>query len=118
MGIRELLALRRAHLFEFEDQSWFPNTLRDYGTDYMRFVVKLTKPYRGITPKLRVALDRTGTNRILDLCSGGSGPIEDVASHLSVLGGRVPITLTDKYPNKAAFLLVRNSWGREHRLYS
>ena len=36
--------LPRLHLFELEDQSWFPTTIRDLATDYIRFLVRAREP--------------------------------------------------------------------------
>jgi hypothetical protein len=32
------LEMKRFHLFEFEDQSWFPRFMRDAGTTYLQFI--------------------------------------------------------------------------------
>jgi len=40
----------RIHLFEFEDQQWFPSFLRDYGTDFLRFLSTKTAMYKPIIP--------------------------------------------------------------------
>ena len=104
--------MRRLHLFELEDQSWFPESIRDVGTDYMRFVAELTMPYRATVPRLQRALASTGSPRILDLCSGGAGPMVTIQDQLAKRGCRVPVTLTDKFPNRAAFEHAqRNSDG-------
>ena len=35
----------RIHLFEFEDQDWYPAFLRDYGTDFFYDILKLNFTY-------------------------------------------------------------------------
>ena len=92
----------RVHLFELEDQSWFPNPIRDAGTDFMRFMADAANPYRPIVPRLRQALADTGSREILDLCSGAAGPIIGIREQLAAAGCPVSITLTDKFPNDAA----------------
>ncbi len=99
--------MRRLHLFELEDQSWFPESIRDVGTDYMRFVAEVAKPYRAMVPRLQRALASTGSAGILDLCSGGAGPIVAIQDELAAGGCKVPVTLTDKFPNRAAFEYAR-----------
>ena len=99
--------MRRVHLFELEDQSWFPKAVRDVGTDFMRFVAEVAQPYRAIIPRLRRALASTGSHSILDLCSGGAGPIVAIQDQLAARGCKVPVTLTDKFPNRSAFAYVR-----------
>ncbi len=66
--------MRRVHLFEFEDLSWFPKPIRDAGTDYMRLMWELGA-YRPIVTRLREALCATESRTIVDLCSGGGGPV-------------------------------------------
>ena len=94
--------MKRFQLIEIGDQVWLPNSVRDALTDYLQFVINLTKPYAPIVPRLRHALAQTNACRIIDLCSGGAGPwlalqpaLQDSAS-MSVL-------LTDKFPNVPAF---------------
>ncbi len=35
--------MARIHLFEFENQAWFPSFLRNYGTDFLQFLSNKTK---------------------------------------------------------------------------
>ena len=103
--------MRRIHLFELEDQSWFPKSIRDAGTDFMRVFAEVVKPYRAVVPRLRRAISRSGSQEILDLCSGGSGPVIFIRQELAADGVAVPATLTDKYPNRAAFEYARHRSG-------
>ena len=103
--------MRRVHLFELEDQSWFPEAIRDAGTDFMRVFADVVKPYRAVVPRLRRAIDATGSQEILDLCSGGSGPVVGIRRELAASGVSIPTTLTDKFPNRAAFEYVRHRSG-------
>lgn len=91
----------RLHLFEFEDQPWFPAAIRDGGTDYLRFLFGMLKYYAPAIPVLRDVLKHAGENQILDLCSGGGGPIEQISAGLRSMDVRC--VLSDKYPNLAAF---------------
>lgn len=99
--------MRRIHLFELEDQNWFPKAIRDAGTDLMCFFEELVNPYRVVVPRLRRAMTTTGSDRILDLCSGGSGPVVAIHQELAATGVTVPATLTDKFPNRDAFEYAR-----------
>ena len=92
----------RVRLFEFEDLAWFPKSIRDAGTDYLRLMWE-AGAYRPIIPRLRDALVKTGTSGILDLGSGGGGPVVAVYKKLVKTGCAVRITLSDKFPNLAAF---------------
>ena len=101
----------RLHLFELEDQSWFPQSIRDAGTDYIRFLAEVGNLYRPVIPRLKEALLRTQSQEILDLCSGGGGPVVGIQKQLVEAGCAVIITLTDKFPNRAAFEYVRELSG-------
>ena len=63
----------RIHLFEFEDQEWFPDFLRNYGTDFLQFLSNKTKMYKAVIPILQKGLQKSNTNQIIDLGSGGGG---------------------------------------------
>ena len=99
--------MRRVHLFELEDQPWFPKSIRDAGTDLLRFVAEVAKPYRSVVPRPRKALIATGSQSIVDLCSGGAGPIVAIQKELAGSGCEILVTMTDKFPNRAAFELAR-----------
>jgi len=94
----------RLHLFEFEDLTWLPSPIRDGGLDFLRHVVHATKFYDGAAPILSRALAATGDTEIVDLCSGGGGPVERLRTQVSDgVGRRIRITLTDRFPNLPAF---------------
>ncbi len=103
--------MMRLHLFELEDQSWFPKSVRDVGTDFMRFVAEVARPYRAMVPRLARALAATGSPGILDLCSGGAGPAVAIRNQLAAGGQPVPVILTDKFPNRPAFERARRVTG-------
>lgn len=92
----------RLHLFEWEDFSWFPAVLRDAGTAYLRRAVEVTGQADKLAPKVTEAIQAANAERIVDLCSGGAGPVVAVARALAQQGSRVPFLLTDLYPNEAA----------------
>jgi hypothetical protein len=99
--------MRRLHLVELEDLPWFPATIRDLGTDFLRFMGNLGYPFGIITERVAEIVRATGRTRIVDLCSGGAGPVERFARDLQAQGAAVErVTLTDKYPNRAAFAHV------------
>ena len=94
----------RFHLFEFEDQSWFPNVIRVGGTDYLRYLLIATEVYKPCLEILNETLKQTGEAKIVDLCSGGGGYVEQVYNELKKITTRdVCITLTDKFPNIEAY---------------
>lgn len=96
--------MRRFHLFEFEDQSWFPSVVRDAGTAFLAFVARPAHHSEAVAPILSRALRRAREDRIVDLCSGGSGPLPAALAIIADQEGRtLTATLTDLYPNQSAF---------------
>jgi len=95
--------MRRVHLFELEDLPWFPQAIRDLATDYLEFLEKRFALHEPIVPLLRDALEKSHATQVVDLCSGGGGPVLRAYEALLAEGISVPFTLTDKYPNLPAF---------------
>src|SRR6516164_5605813 len=95
--------MRRVHLFELEDQAWFPATIRDLATDYLHFLETALKLDGILVPLVERALRESGSTCIVDLCSGGSGPVPSLVRALNANGVAVTATLTDLYPNIHAF---------------
>ncbi|WP_109301358.1 hypothetical protein [Aquimarina sp. AU474] len=97
----------RIHLFEFEDQKWFPTFLRNYGTDFLQFLSNRTKMYKSIIPVIKKGLNKSETNQIIDLGSGGGGGLKWLNSELKKDIPDLKIILTDFYPNIPAFRLTK-----------
>ncbi len=103
--------MRRLHLFELEDQPWFPATIRDLATDYLQFIQTRFRLDRAMAPLIRRALQESGATRIVDLCSGGSGPLLLLVKDLAAAGMPVRATLTDLFPNAPAFEKIAGASG-------
>ena len=97
------MPLPRMQLFELEDLAWFPQAIRDLATDYLRFMEALFALHKPAVPLVRRLLEKSGAVQVIDLCSGGGGPVLAVYEALVEQGLSVPFTLTDKYPNLEAF---------------
>lgn len=97
------MRLPRLQLFELEDLAWFPGTIRDLATDYLHFMQDRFALHKPVVPLVRDLLERSEATQIIDLCSGGGGPVLAIFESLLAAGLQVPITLTDKYPNTEAF---------------
>ncbi len=94
--------MARLHVFEWEDQPWFPAIFRNFITDHLEFHGRLA--YAPAMQKLAEQLESTGHSRVVDLCSGGGGPLPALQPELSRRRGEpVNIVLTDLYPNIEAF---------------
>jgi hypothetical protein len=97
----------RIHLFEFEDQSWFPSFLRDYGTDFLGFLSNKTRMYKPAIPIIKEGLKKSKTNQIIDLGSGGGGGLIWLNQSLKKDIPNLKIILTDLYPNISAFKTIQ-----------
>jgi len=111
--------MNRLHLFELEDQPWFPRVLRDAGTAFLEFATRVAGHSAALAPKIEEALASSGEKRIVDLCSGGAGPVAEIVDVLARRGTEVRALLSDFYPNAGALARVcarsggRIDWLRE-----
>lgn len=114
--------MKRYHLFEWEDQPWLSATLRDYLTDHLRFALGSDQAlplHRAISQVLFRVMQRSGVRDIVDLCSGGGGPLLAVQRVLKTeMNFETAVTLTDLYPNAAAFEHAESSSGGKVRSHS
>ncbi len=91
----------RVQLFEFEDLPWFPQVVRECMTDFLSFLGQRGRVvYRDFAERLAQALQVTGDDTILDLCSGGGGPAITIAKLMRESRSTpLRVLLTDLYPN-------------------
>ena len=101
----------RQHLFEFTDQPWLPALLRDGMTDYLRVLSGLLGAHKVMAPELSDALKMSGASRIVDLGSGGGGPILQIHRYLN---SDTPVLLTDYFPNHKAFKSLETELIKGH----
>ena len=94
--------MKRIHLFEFEDQSWFPSWLRTCITKMIIPIHRLLGTSQSIAEILVPPLRSSGLNRIIDLCSGSTGPMIEVFKEIKSREGMEELTLslTDLYPDQ------------------
>jgi hypothetical protein len=100
--------MNRVQFIELHEQPWFPAFLRNDITDILQYALNLSKAYASIVPLLQRALTSAGNPSIVDLCSGGGGPWLNLSRKLKGASGGVQVSLTDKYPNHAAFTNARS----------
>lgn len=93
----------RINIFEFEDQQWFPDMLRNYGTDFLQFLSNKAKIYKPAIPIIKKGLEKCNTHTIIDLASGGGGGLLWLNSQLKKNIADLEIILTDLFPNIVAF---------------
>jgi hypothetical protein len=102
--------MRRQRWFELHDQPWFPAALRDLVTEALEAVWNANRTYHPIAGRLREAVQRSGADRIIDLCSGGGGPW--LGLYDAVADGReLQVCLTDLYPNARVLARSAGSHG-------
>lgn len=96
--------MKRIHLFEFEDQRWFPDWIRRCMTRLILVVHRIIGSEDDLADLLGKTLRATGHQRIIDLCSGSGGPMPGLVQRLRQEDGLkdVTATLTDLYPNRQA----------------
>lgn len=104
-------------LFEFEDLSWFPDVVRSGMTDQLSFMIRLLKVYQPITPLLLEVMDKTGENQVVDLGSGGGGPILQIQQNLTQTS-KVKFILTDKFPNPGAWQYLNSKTNGQINFYA
>ena len=96
--------MKRIHLFEFNDLSWFPDAWRNMLTDYLNFVETKFEMFKYIVPKFREIIDKSPNKNIIDLCSGAAGLIVETKKWLEKDStDAIKITLADLYPNVEKF---------------
>lgn len=100
--------MKRIHLFEWEDQQWFPRFLRDYMTDFLQFLSNKAKVYQPVIEEINNAMEESNTNCIIDLGSGGGGGLLWLSNELKKVRPDIKIVLTDLFPNLTAFERTKN----------
>ena len=105
--------MRRYHLCEIADNLWFPRTFRDLMTDILEFIIVQYRVYEPVVPLIKEVMHQMRTTRIIDLCSGGSGPWAQIMEQLQEGEAPVSVTLTDKYPNVQAFNKIKERFGNK-----
>jgi hypothetical protein len=106
--------MNRIHLFELEDQPWFPAPARRYMQDFLAFMGTVgARAYTPFVARLGVAMAHTDSRHLLDLCSGSEGPVPAIVRSLARHGLEATATLSDLYPNREVFERIeRASQGR------
>jgi len=106
--------MRRLHLFEFGDQQWFPQFLRDAETAYLatgyRFLPQLPHQW---TEKISTVLQPGARAELLDLCSGSGGAMPLIVDELVKRDYDVRAILSDFYPNPESVSHPRIRWLAE-----
>lgn len=94
--------MARIHLFEFEDQPWFPGFLRRYVTDFLKYLSIRAGVFTKIIPLVDETLGKINSDTIIDLGSGSGGGLIGIYPKLKEIKPNLQIFLTDLYPHKEA----------------
>jgi hypothetical protein len=104
------MPLPRLQLVELEDLTWFPQTIRDLATDYLHFMETRFALHKPVVPLLRTMLENSKTSCVVDLCSGGGGPVVAIYEALVADEIYVHFILTAKFPNTTAFQCLSSQY--------
>ncbi|MBS1109531.1 MAG: hypothetical protein H6Q88_1523 [Anaeromyxobacteraceae bacterium] len=103
----------RLQLFEFTDLPGLPRPIRRWLGDYLRGIVTLTRLFEPAAPRIAALLRSTGTDQVVDLCSGAGGPWPALAPGVeAALGRPVHVRLTDLHPDGEAWAWLEASAAR------
>jgi hypothetical protein len=91
--------MARLHLFEIHDFPWCPSLFRDSLTDFLAISIARFDNYAPIRQLLFQSIEKSGCQRVIDLCSGGGGPWQAWSASIPQLP---EVLLTDKFPNRSA----------------
>ena len=94
--------MKRIQLFEFEDFSWFPSSVRTGMTNLIAVLHRMMGISEVLSNLLAGILKENNLNQIVDLGSGSGGCMPDVLGQLHQTDGLqdVRLLMTDLYPNQ------------------
>ena len=99
---------KRRQLFEFQDQRWFPDVIREGQVEILSAATRSSGLARALVPAFAETVEQIRPERILDLCSGAGGPVVALTEALEASGRRAPeVLLSDLYPNLDAWQRLR-----------
>lgn len=101
------LGLRRRQWVELEDLPWFPADWRDAGTSFLALALRLSGHAGVVARRLEAFVATTDEPSVLDLGSGGGGPMAAVVAASPTLR----VHLTDLHPNREALRAVAEASG-------
>lgn len=104
----------RLELYEFGDQKWLRGWLRQAYVDCLNFLLKSGKHYEKMYLHFARWIKGAGNHPVIDLASGGAGPIDTLLSSAKKSGTKLPqIILSDLFPNVEHYRMLQNRYGKE-----
>ena len=96
--------MKRVHVLEVEDLSWFPTWLRTCLTNNLIIFARLLGVNAVLGQLVVDALKKAKLTKIVDLGSGSGGPLPEIHKTISGQEGfeHTKLELSDKYPNPKA----------------
>lgn len=106
--------IQRRQGFEFCDQPWLPQGVREGFMDCLNQIHRLWQPYRHIAPIVSAWAGRLKAEAVLDLGSGGGAQVATVLEHLQKQGLKAPrFVLSDLYPDVSAWQALEGRLGTQ-----
>ncbi|MEM1449165.1 MAG: hypothetical protein AAGI22_08620 [Planctomycetota bacterium] len=110
--------MKRKHVLEFEDLSWFPGWLRDCMTRVLVVFSRLTGATDAMSRLVGRAAEEQGVDAVVDLGSGSGGVMPEVVESLRRGGATgLHLTMCDLYPNRDAIREFNAEGGPAHLRY-
>lgn len=100
----------RIRIPEIEDQQWLPSVVKEYMTDYLRFIFKFFDLYHPAIEKLKCISETYGIINFVDLCSGSGGAVERIIDGFKKKNLQIHILLTDIYPRIQSYSYLKKKW--------
>jgi hypothetical protein len=108
------MALRRYHLFEFNDSAWAPRALRDTVIESLSRTLAWGHLLAGLVAPFEEFLQRAGVDEVLDVCAGAAGPARILIGEIHRAGRKAPrFVLTDLQPQVEAWDQARAQFPDE-----
>lgn len=102
--------MKRIQLFEFEDFSWFPSTIRTGMTNLLVVLQKMMGTSDVIATIISTTKQRHNFSQIIDLGSGSGGIMLDVVKKLNTNSSEpLKLNLTDLHPNPILVKRINSS---------
>mmetsp|Transcript_10681 Transcript_10681/g.14633 ORF Transcript_10681/g.14633 Transcript_10681/m.14633 type:complete len:271 (-) Transcript_10681:158-970(-) len=95
--------LPRLHLFEWHDYEWFPAFIRPYLMHNLQHSWLMFDNYKLPVEVLQNVMQKSGSNKILDLCSGAGGPWPFIVDEFEARKIPAEVTVSDYYPDIPQF---------------
>ena len=105
---------QRHHFFEFGDQPWLTGVLRASYLDGLNLGLRLGGQFSKVHLALHAWADHRKGQPILDLGSGGGGPVETILRAAEKDGLRLPkIYLSDLFPSPRHYQNLQDALGAD-----